>query len=40
MVKLVRMPDNTPSSGIKTGQKGKKELFSRISSKVNKYKDS
>lgn len=40
VVKLGMLPDNTPTSVIKAGQKGKKELFNRISSKVNKYKDS
>lgn len=39
VVKLGRLPDNTPSIVIKVDFKGKKEVFSRISSKVNKYKD-
>ena len=40
VVKLGRLPDNTPTSVIKAGEKGKKELFSRISSKGNRYKNS
>jgi len=39
VIKLGRLPENTPSCVVKAGQKGKKELFSRISSKVRKYKD-
>jgi uncharacterized C2H2 Zn-finger protein len=40
VVKLGRLPNNTPSSVIRAGQKGKKDVFRRISSKVKKFRDS
>ena len=40
VVKLGRLPDNTPQCVIRAGQKGKKEMFRRLSSKLKKFRDS
>eukprot|EP00092_Neocalanus_flemingeri_P021414 GFUD01023217.1.p1 GENE.GFUD01023217.1~~GFUD01023217.1.p1 ORF type:complete len:1228 (+),score=363.43 GFUD01023217.1:109-3792(+) len=40
VIKLGRLPESTPSVVIRAGERGKKELFNRISSRVSKYRDS